>query len=151
MMQSKGLTIVEVLIAIVILSLTMTLLAGAIVSSLRSDAQSGQRTQAAQVLNAIGRQVVEGASGVIPVVGASETNWAYGELKNTFSEMVAKGDFANPDVYRAKVERSATPISLAGVTVSQYNVEVCWQGPDSESCIAGFTAGPNQPKAFIGN
>ena len=148
--RAQGLTLIEVLIAIVIVSLTMTLLSGAIISSVKNDRNSGQRTQAAQVMNVMSRLVVEGAAGIIPSASATEVTWDYGDLKTTFPELTNKKGLSNPDLYRATVTRTGDLI-LAGVRVRQYDLEVCWQSGAEEKCVAGFTAGPTTAQTFIGN
>src|SRR5690606_34944777 len=60
----RGLTVVEVLVALVVLGIVTAAVMTTYVSSMRNNADSGRRTQSAQLLNALGRRVA-GADSVV--------------------------------------------------------------------------------------
>ena len=60
MKKALGLTLVEVLVAIAVLSLVLVAMNAVLLSSIRQTAISGSRTQAVQILNYLGRRVVGG-------------------------------------------------------------------------------------------
>lgn len=138
---SQGLTVVEALVAITILGIVTAAVMTAYVSSIRNNANAGQRTQSAQVLNFLGRRVAGGDNAVLADKTAKE--WGYGDLLTAFPELDQEDGFANPDLYRASVTNLGA-ITLAGASAVHYHVEVCARPPGGggESCVAGDTTGP---------
>jgi prepilin-type N-terminal cleavage/methylation domain-containing protein len=144
----RGLTIVEVLVAVVILSIVLVAFAGVIVANIRQNATSGNRTAAAQVLNYLGRRAVEGQAAVLPVVGSTSRTWAYQTLNAAFPDLKKEKNAANSDLYRAEIKDQGAPAwSLAGsktatLNLVSYQIDVCWQDAGKENCVTAQTLAP---------
>lgn len=139
-----GLTILEVLVALVVLGIAVAVLSIMTVSSVQQNVTAGGRTQAAQLLNYLGRLA---AGGDETLLGA-DLEWGYGALPATFRELTAESGVADPALYRAAIE-DLGEIGIGAASMSHYRISVCWQAPTGESCIRGDTAGP-QPGAIGG-
>ncbi|AEV15205.1 secretion system protein [Thermus sp. CCB_US3_UF1] len=141
----KGLTLVEVLIAITVLSLVLLALNALLVSSLRHTSISGARTQAVQILNYVGRRIVGGETLLLP--GSTPLNYGYGSLRQNFPDLPQEVRFANPDLYRVAISNLGTPTwaSSLGVGVNEYRILVCWRQGGREHCAEGrtFSAPPS--------
>jgi len=137
----RGLTVVEVLVALVVLGIVTAAVMTTYVSSMRNNADSGRRTQSAQLLNALGRRVA-GADSVVLAQPGTPIAWDYGELSNDFPELTGEG-ISDPGNYRATVSNLGT-ITLASAETVHYQVEVCTRatGDAAERCLTGNTAGP---------
>lgn len=134
----RGLTLVEVLIAIAILGVAVAMLSTATLTSVRNNSISGTRTQATQVLNYMGRLV----AGADRVLFANESmEWGYGTLGTDFTELSVEAGRANPALYRAEIEDLGW-IGLGTAQMIHYRVTVCWMQSADEMCVEGDTAGP---------
>jgi prepilin-type N-terminal cleavage/methylation domain-containing protein len=135
----RGLTVVETLIALAVLGIVTAAVVTTYVGSIRNNADSGRRTQSAQLLNLLGRRVAGGEAAVLPAAG-SPLAWDYGELLDNLPELPGDG-FADPDLYRATITNLGE-ITLAGATRVRYSIEVCTRaiGGDQERCSTAFTA-----------
>lgn len=146
--KDRGLTIVEVLVAVVILSIVLVAFAGVIVANIRQNATSGNRTAAAQVLNYIGRRTVEGEAVVLPALGTSSRAWNYGTLRAAFPELNEEKNAANADLYRVEITDQGAPAwSVAGsktddLNLVSYQINVCWQDAGKENCVTAQTIAP---------
>lgn len=139
-LERRGLTILEVIIALVVIGVAFTILSTALVGSLRTTELAGTRTQTTQYLNYIGRLVSGADNRVLPAVGETRT-WAYGAMAAAFPDL--PGGTAgrnNPNLYRTTVE-SLGWFSFAGANSVQYRVTVCTQASAGEACVAGTTLG----------
>lgn len=134
-----GLSLLEVVLALAVLAILGATFTTAMLGNLRHTNVSGQRTQAAQVLNYLGRRVAGGDAVVLPTVGES-LNWAYGDLGTTFVELEGGEGLAEPERYRASVTASGN-ITVVGASVVQYDMEVCFLNQDGEFCVRGTTLG----------
>ncbi len=136
-----GLTVVEVLVALVILGIVTAAVTTTYISSMRNNADAGRRTQSAQVLNALGRRVA-GADAAVLAQAGTPLEWDYGELPSDFPELSGEG-IADPDLYRATVTNVGA-ITLASAETVHYAIVVCTRatGDATERCVAGDTAGP---------
>jgi prepilin-type N-terminal cleavage/methylation domain-containing protein len=148
--RSQGFTIIEVLIALAILLIAVTILSSSVIGSVRTDRNSGQRTQAVEYLNYIGRYAVEGSSKVLPTSPATQKDLAYGTFATAFPDILSPGGFSSPALYRATIKDAGT-VTLAGVSGSRYDLTVCWRDGSSESCITGTTVGPNSADKSLVN
>jgi prepilin-type N-terminal cleavage/methylation domain-containing protein len=148
--RTRGMTIVEVLVAVVILSLVLVAFAGVIVSNIRQNATSGNRTAAAQVLNYLGRRAVEGQKAVLPAVGSSSRTWNYGTLNTEFPDLTKERNAANSDLYRAEIIDQGSPAwsSVKTSSLMSYQMNVCWRDAGKESCVSAQTIAPElvEPK-----
>ncbi len=135
-----GLTMIEVLIALAIFGTVLTVLSAALVKNVQQTTVSGQRTQAAQVLNYLGRRVVGGDNAVLPNANA-ELRWEYGELAQAFPDLRDEGGFSNPASYRVVIRNLGT-ITLATSSATQYRLDVCFVQGEGEQCIPATTVGP---------
>ncbi len=144
----QGLTVVEVLVALLVLGIVTAAVMVTYVSSIRNNADSGRRTQSAQLLNSLGRRVAGGDAYLLPAAD-TPLEWDYGELRLTFPELVGDG-ISDPDLYRATI-RNLGDVTVAGISRVRYQVEVCTRatGDGSERCVSGFTASvpPNPPES----
>lgn len=136
----QGLTIIEVLIALAIVAVISTVLLTTVVTSFRTDRASGERTQAAQYLNYLGRRVAGGHRAALPTATDPAT-WGYGELDTAFPDLTTADGFADPNRFRARVALDGD-ISVPTASIVHYVIDVCWRGTDSESCLTGHTGGP---------
>lgn len=132
----RGLTMIEVLLAIAVLAIALAAIAMTTTSGLRQNAIAGGRTQAAQVLNYLGRRVAGGEAAQLQPL-----QWNYGELAGTFEEMSNDGNLSNPELYKAEIRMLET-LGIGASTMVHYQIEVCWEQGDSENCLVGDTAGP---------
>lgn len=133
----KGLTVVEVLVALAIVGIVVAVLTTITLSSVRHDANSGSRTQAVQILSYLGRL----ASVSDPMLLDGDQEWDFGELRTAFTELRVEARNANPDLYRAEVEELGQT-GLGNGVVELYRVTVCWRAIENENCVQGETAGP---------
>ena len=81
-----------------------------------------------------------GAGGAAP-----STIWHYGELGSTFQELSESGNgFGNPENYRATVLplQQLSITSTGSVTMIHYQIEVCWETTERESCVTADTLAP---------
>jgi prepilin-type N-terminal cleavage/methylation domain-containing protein len=139
MRRRRGLTIIEVLVALAIIAVAFTLLSTALVGSLQQTSRAGTRTQTTQYLEFLGRQVAGGSGAVLAAAG-TPIAWAYGALDDAFPELPGAGG-ADAAAYRAEVAQVAT-VAFAGASAVQYRITVCTQDATGETCVAGTTLGP---------
>ena len=127
MRKNPGLTLLEVLIALSILSLVLLAFNAVLVSSLRQTSVSGARTQAVQILNYVGRRIVGGDAALLP--GSTPITYGYGTLRQAFPDLPQEARFANPDLYRVVVSNLGAPswTSSLGVSLNEYRIQVCWR------------------------
>ncbi|GLV47760.1 prepilin-type N-terminal cleavage/methylation domain-containing protein [Thermus sp. LT1-2-5] len=139
MKRSLGLTLLEVLIALSILSLVLLAFNAVLISSLRQTSVSGGRTQAVQILNYVGRRIVGGEAALLP--GSTPIAYGYGTLRQAFPDLPQEARFANPDLYRVAVSNLGTPswASSLGVSLNEYRIQVCWRQSGQEYCTEGRT------------
>jgi prepilin-type N-terminal cleavage/methylation domain-containing protein len=143
--KQAGLTLVEVLVSIVIISIVLVAFASVIVGNIRQNAMSGNRTAAAQVMNYLGRRAVEGQGVVLPTAPATNKTWDYNTLRGTFPDLTQERQSANPDVYRAAIINDGQPGWAAGMSLTSYTIRVCWKATDApggESCVESQTLAP---------
>jgi prepilin-type N-terminal cleavage/methylation domain-containing protein len=139
-----GLTLIEVLVSVVILSIVLVAFAGVIVSNIRQNATSGNRTAAAQVMNYLGRRTVNADVAVVPAVGTTLRTWNYNALNTAFPDLSKEKNAANPDLYRAEVIDQGAPTwytATMGHLVS-YQINVCWRDAGEEKCVSAQTIAP---------
>jgi prepilin-type N-terminal cleavage/methylation domain-containing protein len=140
----QGLTLIEVLVAIVILSIVLVAFASVIVGNIRQNAMSGNRTAAAQVMNYLGRRAIEGDANVLPRMPATTQSWAYNSLHTSFPDLTKERNAANLDYYRAEVINQGVPdwATAKSLELTSYLVRVCWDSPEGESCVESQTMAP---------
>jgi len=140
-MNRAGMTIVEVLVALVVVGMALGLLSTGVVGNLRQTERFAARTQSGQVLAYLGRRVAGGDAGVLAANGAPRT-WDYGDLPAAFADHAA-GSGGRDDAarYRASVEQVAV-VTFVGASAVQYRIAVCTQDLSGESCVLGTTLGP---------
>ena len=131
-----GFTLVEVLIAIAVLGIVLAAVSITMLSSIRQNHTAGNRSQAAQIMNYLGRRI---AGGEVSQLGG--TSWSYGTLATSFTDLSREGNLADTDLYRAEVAQFPR-IGLGTTAIPHYRVTVCWNNSGSESCVSGDTAGP---------
>jgi len=136
----RGLSLVEVIIALAVVAIAFAILSTALVGQLRFSGNANARTQTTQYLNYLGRLVVGGDAAVLPAVGDSLV-WDYGQLGAAFPDLPGGGGLEAADRYRAQID-SVAGITYVGATGVQYRVSVCSVTPTGESCAVGSTIGP---------
>lgn len=140
-MTRRGLTIVEVLIALGIIGVAFAILSTALVGNLQHTQRAGVRTQATHYLNYLGRRVAGGDAGVLAEVD-EPIAWDYGALVTAFPDLPSgAAGRADADRYRAVVENVGT-IDFVGALTVHYRVTVCTASATGETCVAGNTLGP---------
>jgi prepilin-type N-terminal cleavage/methylation domain-containing protein len=140
--SKSGLTIVEVLVSIVIISIVLVAFASVIVANIRQNAMSGNRTAAASLMNYLGRRAVEGQGAVLPAAPDTEKKWDYTKLRDSFPDLAEEG---NPDVYRAEVLNVGVPAWAGASSLTSYTIRICWKAadaPNGESCVESQTLAP---------
>ena len=138
MSKKSGLTLIEVIVAIAVLAVAMGTLTSLLLGSMRQNLSAGKRTQAAQVLNHLGRLLVGGDPRLLAPRG-SDLEWEYGELEAAFPELAGSGGLSEPDLYRVRVQNLGTPATVRelGINLDAYRIEVCWKRADKEDCLNG--------------
>jgi len=143
----NGMTLMEVIVALGLLVVVMAALATVLTDSMRFNASSGKRSQAVQILNYLGRQVVGGNTALLPTQG-NQMRWRRGELGNAFPELRRAGrGHANPDNYSAEIDNRGVPASLSGtgVTLNEYVIKVCWESAGKDVCVDATTLAAPPP------
>ncbi|MGQ9754202.1 MAG: type IV pilus modification PilV family protein [Thermaceae bacterium] len=135
--MKKGLTLVEVLFALVILGLVLGIFITTVLSGYRETSGASLRTQAVQLLNDLGRRVV---GGEISTAGVQA--WGYGELPSLFPELAHQG--LSLKAYRASLENKGLPpwAQTLGVDLREYQIKVCWKEAKGERCVTAWTYAP---------
>ena len=140
-MTRRGLTIVEVLVALVVIVVAFTILSTALVSNLQQTQRAGTRTQTTQYLAYFGRKVAGGDPAVLAPAGAPLV-WAYGALGAAFDDLPSGGgDLADAARYRAEIEQAGA-VAFVGASAVHYRITVCTTANTGESCTTGNTLGP---------
>lgn len=134
--RGYGFSLVEVLVAIAVLGIVLSAVSITIMSSMRQNYAAGSRSQAAQIMNYLGRRV---AGGEVSQLGGSQ--WDYGTLATSFSDLNREANLADTDLYRAEIDQMPR-IGIGGSSIPHYRVTVCWQTAERENCVSGDTAGP---------
>lgn len=132
-----GMTLLEVVVAVAVIGIIAAILTTAIVGSMKTTRRFGGRTEAAQLMNFLGRRVAGGETALLPQAG-TPLAWAYGQVGTAFPDLRDAGGFTDPARYRASVQNMGE-ISASGATVTEYRVSVCFQDNGGESCVAGTT------------
>jgi len=136
--REAGLTLAEVLVALAVLGIVIAVLTTAMVTSMQHNLVSGERTQAVQILNFLGRLA---SGGDARVITDTQVIWGYNQLPTVFTELASGDGFMTPERYRAEVARVGA-LSIGAASMEHYRVRVCWQAANGELCITGDTAGP---------
>lgn len=139
-MNRRGLSLVEVIIALAVVAIAFAILSTALVGQMRFAGTAGARTQTTQYLNYFGRLVAGGDAAVLPAVGDSLI-WDYGDLGASFPDLPGGAGLDAADRYRAQID-SVAAITYVGATGVQYRVTVCSVTPNGESCAVAATIGP---------
>ena len=153
MRSDKGLTLIEVLVAVAILGVISTLFASSMVSSLSHTRSTASQIDATSILNYVGRVAAGGASRTLPFSPDDKTKtWDYGKLTSDFPE-IKSGDtkIRSADLYKVTVSAPEI-IAIGSAQVVRYALVVCWRQANADKCISGDTAGPmpslTDPSAF---
>lgn len=139
-MMRRGLTIIEVLVALVIVAVAFTILSTGLVGSLQQTQRAGIRTQTTQYLADFGRRVA-GGDGAVLAAASTPLTWAYGGLGAAFADLPTGGGIGDAARYRVQIEQVGT-VTFVGATAVQYRITVCTMTTTGESCTVGTTLGP---------
>lgn len=143
MNRQAGLTVLEVVVALAILAVSLGALTSLLIASMRRNLESGKRTEAALLLNHLGRLQVGGDPRLLAPPDR-ELLWDYGELPSSFPELRGGSNLSQPELYRVRVRNLGVPSAARdlGVGLNAYRIEVCWKEAGRESCIFGETIAP---------
>jgi len=141
--RNQGLTLLEVIVALGIIAILGALFVTNVLSNLRHTTVAGERTQAAQVLNFLGRLAAGGDGDILPALGSSE-EWGYGELGGAFPDIAGGEGFGDADRFRAGIT-AVSILEFAGAETVQYDISVCFLATEGESCVVGTTLGAQAP------
>lgn len=142
-MRNRGLSLIELLIAIGILAIALTAFTSIVVSNLHYNTSAGARTQAAGLLDFFGRKVIGGDGGVLPQANQSERSWDFGDLASGFPDLKQAGGFSNPDRYSLVVRNLGTwSDPNNSFVMHRYRLQICWQGSNGQECVQADTLGP---------
>jgi prepilin-type N-terminal cleavage/methylation domain-containing protein len=141
--QRQGLTLVEVIVSLAILTVVLAAFSTSVVGNMRQNSSSGSRTGAVRFLDHLGRLVVEGSSDVLPTNSSTPRTWAYGSL-DTLPELSNEGGFGDPNLYKAKVTTGTQPswATSEGLALIAYTLEVCWKNSGKDTCVQATALGP---------
>jgi prepilin-type N-terminal cleavage/methylation domain-containing protein len=138
--RTEGLTLIEVIVALAILLIALAALTFTLMGYLRQNLSAGKRTQAAQILNYLGRRLTASDPAVL-LAPNQERSWDYGALKNQFPDIASSRDISNPNLYKATVSNLGQPswASSTGIALDHYRIKVCWRAGGQEACVRGDT------------
>ncbi|HKI55514.1 MAG TPA: hypothetical protein VKB31_00065 [Trueperaceae bacterium] len=140
-----GLSVIEVMLALAVIGIITAAFTTAVVGNLRHTQVTGARTEAAQVVNYLGRRAAGGDAAVLPAAG-SPAVWGYGSLAAAFPDLTNQGGLSDPARYRARVGNAGT-VTLAGAGATEYDVSVCYMTGSDEHCVEATTLGPSPSSA----
>ena len=151
-MNKLGLSLLEVLLAIVALAITLVALNAMVTGNIVQNSSTGKLTQAIQLVNYLGRRVTGGDTEVLPTPSTPLT-WNYGTLRNTFYDLPIGTNYGNPNHYKAMISNQGNWSNAAanGIVLSHYRIKVCWKTGEGERCTQADTLGINNSDAEIGN
>lgn len=148
-MNRRGLTIVEVLVALVILMIVIAAVAGVFTSSFRANSKALYVTQASQVLSGLAAQVTQhqislsGGSSQVVVYDPGPSPQPDGNLTPTDCVAFVQTDHqhfcatvTNSGSFNPQVSGGA---SLLSQSMSTYGIEVCWTMGGGNSCADADT------------
>lgn len=143
-MKKAGLTLVEVLVALVVIGIVTAFFSTSVVANFRHTTTSGQKTQSAQLLSYFGRLVAGGDPDVLPDSGKTLT-WDYGEVEADFPDLKSESSFSDLSTYKVQVVSNGNVTlgtkTLGTASAVRYSVSVCYKR-ESEQCLTGATLGP---------
>lgn len=149
-MRSRGLTLIEVVVAAGALAIVLGIFTTLLVGNMRQTSIVGGRAQANQLGLFLGRQILEADERAVPAVSES-LYWDYGQLSNAtsgFPSLTSEQQFANLSLYRASVINQGTPSWASNSwQINQYRIEVCWRSPEGEQCVNQSIIGPSPAQA----
>ncbi len=129
-------------LAVVVAGLTV-----ALASYLRQNVSAGKRSEAAQIINYLGRRVMAGDPD-LRIPNGSSRIWDYGTLGESFPDL-AGTNTAQPGLYRAEIANLGSPdwATDLGLGLTAYRIRVCWRHAERTSCAEAYTLGrsPGRP------
>ncbi len=135
MRSSLGLTLLETIVALAVVSIVLGSLATVSTSSLRESRAGNNKTQATQILDTVGRRIAGGEeAGLLPAEGKEL------ELSSTALESLTNMDLADAAEYEVTIE-NVGDLTVSMSQLAQYRVTVCYAGSEGERCVVGATLG----------
>ena len=138
--SNKALTLIETIIAVVVMTIIFVALMPALSASLQQTTVAGQRSQAIKIVNYLGQRVMNRDWYVTPRYRYNSKNWDYGSLPQQFNELKSGDNISNLNQYRAEVY-SAGNVGLPGMGAGQYDISVCFKKAGQEHCAKASTFG----------
>ncbi len=144
MTNKKGLTLVEVLIALAVIGMLIGVFSLSLTSSLSVTETTGQEGQINQLLNQLVRRVVDGETALLSASGQSKT-YDYGQL----SGIISQGTISDLSSYKASIVATGS-VSLSNTSITQYTITICSKN-ETEKCLSAVTFGPSPDDTLDGN
>ncbi|EIA39597.1 hypothetical protein RLTM_02571 [Thermus parvatiensis] len=97
-----------------------------------------------QILNYLGRRIIEGDTRLLPQSGSPLTI-DYGNLNTAFPELPRESRWQNPanlNLYKAVIQTETPPQAVQSLGLLQYRIRVCWREGQAEACTAALTYAP---------
>ena len=135
-MKNDGLTIIEVMIAMMLFGIVLATFTTAVTSNFSLTQRVSQDVQATRVLNYFVRQVAAGQPTLLAVADAPLT-WDYNSLAAAFPTLTDADAYKNLNDYSLAITNSG-PIALGGATAVNYTIQVCFT-QSTERCLSADT------------
>ncbi len=135
MRSSSGLSLLEVVVAVAICGIVHAALSTVTVSSLRESNRGNHRNQATQVLDTVGRRIAGGLDPGILASSGSTVTLAGAEV-DEFMNLRAFREAA----FEVSIQNAGL-FTLGTTRLSEYRIEVCYQGDSIRNCVTGTTLG----------
>ena len=135
-MKKDGLTIIEVMIAMVLFGIVLATFTTAVTSNFSLTQRVGQDVQATRVLNYFVRQVAAGQTDLLAIAGTPLVQ-GYNSLADAFPTLTDNDAYKDLDDYRLTITNSG-PVVLGGARSVNYTIQVCFT-QSTERCLNANT------------
>lgn len=135
MRSAAGLTLLETIVAIAVVSIVLGALATVSTSSLRESRAGNFKTQSTQILDTVGRRIAGGEDASLLPDAGEEVQLDSDELSD-----LTHMDLTEAAGFELTIENVGT-FTVSTSQLAQYLVTVCYAGSEGERCVAGATLG----------
>lgn len=136
--SQKGLTVVEVLIALSLIGVIIAVFSTSLGGNLRVTQSTGQKGQAAQLMTYIGQQVINGNTAFLVNANSSQT-FDYNSL-GARTDLSTDAGLADLDNYKVTLS-NVKQVTFQTISLFEYVINVCYKTQGDESCVQGSTLG----------